>query len=67
MSFEFLVVCLRDRAITARCREDYAALGDMAHGASLAVSPQKESHFLAQVREAAREMENIAPSRLEIL
>lgn len=63
MSFECLIICLRERAITARCREDYAALGDMAHGASMAVSPQKESDFLVQVREAAREMENIAPSR----
>jgi hypothetical protein len=63
MSFNFLVECLRDRAITARSLEDYAALGDMAHGAALCTDSAVESSFLVQIREAARELENTAVSR----
>ena len=63
MSFDFLVECLRDRAITAQSVEDYAALGDMAHGAILALGGHAEVPFLVQVRDEARELERIAFSR----
>ena len=64
MSFDFLRICLRDRAITAQSVEDYAALGDMAHGAILALGAgHAEVPFLVQVRDEARELERIAFSR----
>ena len=59
MSFEFLVVCLRDRAITARCREDYWALADMAHGAYLALdgalTPEQRA-FLSEASDLAEKL-----------
>ena len=64
MSFDFLMICLRDRAITAQSVEDYAALGDMAHGAILALdSGSTEAAFLVQIRDEARELERLAFSR----
>ena len=60
MSFDFLMICLRDRAITAQSVEDYAAIGDMAHGAALllAESDQRNAALLVAIRDEAREMEH---------
>ena len=63
MSFEGLVVCLRDRSITARHQADYWAIADMAHGAAVALAgvaltacashDLERVHFLEAVCDAA--------------